>query len=51
MDYHGRGSWEATVGSDEKYIDLVCAASKAKIQTTFEISKMEDSQGETCELN
>jgi len=35
----------ATVGSDEKYLDFVCVPSKAKIQTTFEIAKMEDSQG------
>jgi hypothetical protein len=38
-------SGEPTIGTDEKSVDFTCAISKAKIQTTFDIPKMEDSQG------
>ena len=36
---------EPTVGPDEKALDFICVLSKTKIQTTFEIAKMEDAQG------
>jgi hypothetical protein len=38
-------SGEPTVGTDEKSVDFTCTISKARILTTFEIPKMEDSQG------
>lgn len=38
-------SGEPTVGPDEKSVEFTCSVSKARILTTFEISKMEDSQG------
>jgi|HubBroStandDraft_6_1064221.scaffolds.fasta_scaffold00582_17 hypothetical protein len=38
-------SGEPTVGTDEKTVDFTCTISKARILTTFEIPKMEDSQG------
>lgn len=38
-------SGEPTVETDEKSVEFTCSVSKARILTTFEISKMEDSQG------
>jgi hypothetical protein len=38
-------SGEPTIGTDEKSVEFTCAISKARILTTFEIPKMEDSQG------
>jgi hypothetical protein len=38
-------SGEPTIAADEKNVEFTCAISKARIFTTFEIPKMEDSQG------
>jgi hypothetical protein len=38
-------SGEPTIAADEKNVGFTCAISKARIFTTFEIPKMEDSQG------
>ena len=38
-------SGEPTIGTDEKSVEFTCVISKARTFTTFEISKMEDSQG------
>jgi hypothetical protein len=38
-------SGEPTIATDEKNVEFTCAISKTKIFTTFEIPKMEDSQG------
>jgi hypothetical protein len=36
---------ESTIAADEKGVDFYCTAGKAKIQTSFEIPKMEDMKG------
>ncbi len=36
---------ESTIASDEKTVNFSCAAGTAKIETSFEISKMQDMQG------
>jgi hypothetical protein len=38
-------SGEPTIGTDEKSVEFTCVISKARILSTFEIPKMEDSQG------
>jgi len=38
-------SGEPNIGTDEKSVEFTCTISKAKILTTFELPKMEDSQG------
>jgi hypothetical protein len=40
-----QGNGEPTVSPNEKAVEFTCAAGKAKIQTTFDLSKMEDSKG------
>jgi hypothetical protein len=38
-------SGEPNIGTDEKSVEFTCTISKARILTTFELPKMEDSQG------
>ncbi|MFZ0519950.1 MAG: hypothetical protein WAL95_02940 [Candidatus Acidiferrales bacterium] len=39
------GNGEPSISPNEKSVEFTCAAGKAKIQTTFDLSKMEDSKG------
>jgi hypothetical protein len=36
---------EPTIADDEKSVDFICSVNGAKIHTTFDISKMQDTQG------
>jgi hypothetical protein len=39
------GNGEPSISPNEKAVEFSCSAGKAKIQTTFDLSKMEDSKG------
>jgi hypothetical protein len=39
------GSGEPSISPNEKSVEFICIAGKAKIQTTFDLSKMEDAKG------
>ncbi len=39
------GNGEPSISPNEKSVEFICVAGKAKIQTTFDLSKMEDSKG------
>lgn len=40
-----QGNGEPSISPNEKAVEFTCVAGKAKIQTTFDLSKMEDSKG------